>query len=298
MGLRHPPSPTLINRSHPSNRIDQSTLSSPDILNTISNNGSNSNPRFHSSSMVTNYTKTNLIELNSQSDESCLVVISEKVYDLTLWIEDQLDLNSIIQLRTLAKVDPLNAGNWLVERLLDRNVNLIAECRIGDLDSMEHQTLSINQFPDCLDPGGRHLNQTNWNQNSHPNSNQTVINQTNNNFTTDHSSTPSTSSQEPNREDPNCTTLTQTSTSIPAAPRRSHLSRALALVEYHKSLVIAAEANVGSAHVSLAEAFEGLAEAEKKRDHLVMLACEGFRPTLPEWESLEDDQDGFGDLNV
>ncbi|EGF97850.1 uncharacterized protein MELLADRAFT_79796 [Melampsora larici-populina 98AG31] len=303
MGLRHPPSPVLINRSTITN-----TNHDENNRSTNSNSNPNPNRRFHSSSMVTNYTKSNLIEMNSQSDESCLVVISSKVYDLTLWIEDQslspsssssscLDSNSIHQLRHLSKIDPLHAGNWLIQRLGSHQIHLIDECRIGDFDSFEHQALPILRFPDSLDPGGGGGGgagfHSNWSQNFNRNSNQT---ESNHNSITDHPSTPSTSTQAINTVEPNCTNPNQSSLPISSStptPRRSHLSRALALVEYHKSLVIEAEANVGSAHISLSEAFEGLAEAEKKRDHLVMLACEGFRPTLPEWESLED-EDGFG----
>ncbi|KAH9819478.1 hypothetical protein DFH28DRAFT_886297 [Melampsora americana] len=289
MGLRH--QSNLIHGSHSSNQIDRSS-------NAPSNH--QSNPRLHSSSMVTNYTKSNLIELNSQSDESCLVVISKKVYDLTLWIEDQsFDSNLIHQLRTLAKLDPLNAGDWLLERLHDQSLNCIAECRIGDLDWMELQSRPHHQISNLMNSNHEaHLHSSDHHhhhQTHHSNLNRNDLSQPNHNIITDQQLTPSTSSQEPSRRESNRnsnsnqnSTSSSSSSSSSVPTRRSHLSRALALVEYYKSLVIAAEANVGSAHLSLSEAFEGLTEAEKKRDHLIMLACEGFRPTLPEWESLED----------
>ncbi|KAI8447710.1 hypothetical protein BY996DRAFT_799982 [Phakopsora pachyrhizi] len=47
------------------------------------------------STTVTNYTFEYLVELNNLTDESCLVVISEKVYDLTLWLQDQLSPPSL-----------------------------------------------------------------------------------------------------------------------------------------------------------------------------------------------------------
>ncbi|KAG0141523.1 hypothetical protein CROQUDRAFT_51571 [Cronartium quercuum f. sp. fusiforme G11] len=242
-----------------------------------------SSARAHQPSMVMNYTRTHLIELNGRSDDSCLVVISGKVYDLTLWLDEQEDSLGADELRTLAGTDPVDAGRTLANRL-GRNVEArIAECRIGDFDPFELAPESAP--PACVDPGGHSalstLSSTQEWMTGHQH--ESV-------YSDPHSVSLGVCKQSSSN------TLTYHGAQAPTIPalahppqRPSHLARALALVEHHKQLVIEAETKVGTAHVSLAEAFEGLAEAEKKRDHLVMLACEGFRPTLPEWEEVAEE---------
>lgn len=85
--------------------------------------------------------------------------------------------------------------------------------------------------------------------------------------------------------------LTSTSHRLP--PRPSHLVRAQSLVEHHTRLVLEAQSKIGTAQISLTEACEGLAEAEKVRDHLVTLAREGCRPVWHAWL----DESGEEDLN-
>lgn len=97
--------------------------------------------RVHPSWMVTHYNQANLIELNHQSEDSCLVIVSEKVYDLTLWLDEQeqlaeLSAGATAELRSLAKTDPLGAGLFLADRLMGGMLEpRIADCRIGDFES-------------------------------------------------------------------------------------------------------------------------------------------------------------------
>nr|MBW0496498.1 hypothetical protein [Austropuccinia psidii MF-1] len=60
----------------------------------------------HSHSTVTHFDLDSLIEQNNLTDDSCLVAIDGKAYDLTIWLQDQLSSSSSIQSQLIEPTSP------------------------------------------------------------------------------------------------------------------------------------------------------------------------------------------------
>ncbi|WAR54608.1 hypothetical protein PtB15_4B225 [Puccinia triticina] len=223
---------------------------------------------------VTNFDLGSLIEQNNLSEDSCLLVVDNKVYDLTLCLQDHLSCNlqhapladdndqpepqppnRFDELLQTAKRDPVQAGHLLRSIYDDQPFRAdgsplhdwLSDFRIGDFNLPSASTPTTYLNHSWLDQGPSRS------------------------LAPSISSSRSTNTAGPPIHRP-----------TPAA-QPSHLDRANELVRLSKQRVIDAQRGVGVANLSLADAFAQLVEAEKVKDHLVLQASEGYRPIWPAW---------------
>ncbi|OAV99112.1 hypothetical protein PTTG_02355 [Puccinia triticina 1-1 BBBD Race 1] len=259
---------------------------------------------------VTNFDLGSLIEQNNLSEDSCLLVVDNKVYDLTLCLQDHLSCN--LQHAPLAddnepadspRTSPRSSDppSPPPSPLLQRSIPPAAAA-----SPSQPEPQPPNRFDELLQTAKRdpvqagHLLRSIYDDQPFRADGSPLHDWLSDfrigDFNLPSASTPTTYlnhswlDQGPSRSlAPSISSSRSTNTAGPPihrptpAAQPSHLDRANELVRLSKQRVIDAQRGVGVANLSLADAFAQLVEAEKVKDHLVLQASEGYRPIWPAW---------------